>query len=367
MTVKSDVIVVGGGAIGAACARALARAGRSVTLVERGETGPEGWLASAGLLAPQIEAGPDDPLFDLGIAGRAFFVDEAGPLREATGIDIGLQQPGILQLAHDESRADALRGKVAWQRQQGHRCDWLDPSEIHEQWPWVGASDGGLWAPEDGAVDPRRLVEALRADAIRLGVRVVREEVTELLHEGDRVTGVRGKNRHQGGDVVLAAGAWSGRVSGLPRPVSVEPVRGQILALPWPEGTEPGIVFGHGGYLLERGGVALCGSTQEHVGFDPGTTDAARQVLTDRAQALCPSLAGAGPARLWSGLRPGTPDGLPIIGREPLLDGLWYATGHGRSGILLAGVTAAILERQMAGDVLIEEAEPARPERFWDW
>ncbi len=367
MIVNNDVVIVGGGAIGAACARELARTGRRVQLIERLQPGAEAWRASAGLLAPQIEASEDDPLFDLGLAGREYYVAEAGPLLQETGIDIGLHQLGIVQLAGSEARAEELRDKVAWQRQQGHLCDWLDPTEVHERWPWIGASEGALWAPKDGAVDPVRLVEALRADATRLGVTIVQDEVTALARRGDRVIGVEGRERYQAGAVILAAGAWSGRMAHLPRPVSVEPVRGQMIALPWPASAEPGIVFGHGGYLLERNGEALCGSTQEHTGFTCESTPEGERVLAERARALCPTLDAATVTRAWAGLRPGTPDGLPIIGREPDAEGLWYATGHGRSGILLAGVTAQILERQMGGEVLLEEAEAVRPERFWSW
>jgi glycine oxidase len=130
---------------------------------------------------------------------------------------------------------------------------------------------------------------------------------------------------------------------------------------------EPGIVFGHGGYLLERNGEALCGSTQEHAGFANAITAEGQRTLTSRAAALCPTLAGSDPLRSWAGLRPGTPDGLPIIGREPAAEGLWYATGHGRSGVLLAGVTARMITRMMSGELLMDEAEAVRPERFWNW
>jgi len=366
--VNPDVLVIGGGVVGAACARALALAGRSVRLVERGDAeGGEGWRAAAGLLAPQIEARDGDPLFDLGLAGREFYQETIGALIQATGIDPGLRACGIVQLADGEARAEDLRGKVAWQRQQGHLCDWLDATEVHERWPWVGASDGALWAPRDGSIHPGRLVAALRADAARLGVQMVTDEISGLLRDGDRVLGAQGRNRHVAGATILAAGAWSGRIAHLPRPVSVEPIRGQMVAMTWPAGTEPGIVVGHGGYLLERDGEAVCGSTLEHAGFTLETTARGLAELRERAQALCPTLAGASLTRSWSGLRPGTPDGLPIIGREPTAEGLWYATGHGRGGILLAGITGVLIERLMAGEVLVEEAEPFRPERFWSW
>lgn len=367
MPVNPDVVVVGGGVVGAACARALALSGRTVTVVERGDGQGEAWRASAGLLSPQVEAGEDDPLFDLALAGRGFYETLAEPLGEATGIAIGFRQAGSVQLAESESRAEALRSKVAWQRQQGHLCDWLDEGEVRERWPWLGPSHGALWAPHDASVHPERLMAALRADATRLGVAWVADEVTGLIRDGRRVIGASGAEAYEAGAVVLAAGAWSGRLAGLPRPVSVEPVRGQMLAYPWPDGADPVNIFGRGGYVLEREGEAIAGSTVEHAGFHPVTTAEGTEVIRQRTAQLVPGLTRGAPLRQWAGLRPGTPDGRPIIGREPLVEGLWYATGHGRSGLLLAGITGVLLERLMAGEPLNDEVDAVRPERFWGW
>ncbi|MFN2317837.1 MAG: glycine oxidase ThiO [Gemmatimonadales bacterium] len=367
MPVKPDVLIVGGGVVGTACARALALSGRQVAVIERGGGHGEAWRASAGLLAPQVEAKENDPLFDLGLAGRGFYEGLAGPLSASTGIAIGFYQGGSLQLAESEARAEELRSKVAWQRQQGHICDWLDEAEVRERWPWVGTSHGALWAPHDGSLHPERLVEALRADARRLGVTFIEDDVQRLERSGRRVTAATGRERHPAGEVVLAAGAWTGRIANLPRPVSVEPVRGQMVAFPWPRQAERVNLFGRGGYLLERDGEAISGATVEHAGFDPATTDEGIAVLSDRARLLVPALAGVATTRSWAGLRPGTPDGLPIIGREPNAQGLWYATGHGRSGLLLAGITGVLLERLMAGEQMTEEVDAVRPERFWGW
>jgi glycine oxidase len=149
--------------------------------------------------------------------------------------------------------------------------------------------------------------------------------------------------------------------------VSVEPVRGQLVAFPWPANTPPAIVFGYGGYLLHRGGEAIAGSTMEHAGFAPEVTEAAVTAIRAHAEELAPALTGAKVLRAWAGLRPGTPDGLPIVGREPNLQGLWYATGHGRNGILLAGITGRIIGHMLAGEATVEEVEVLRPERFWSW
>lgn len=360
-----DVVVVGGGVIGAACARELARAGRSVVVLDPERTG-QAWRASAGLLAPQIGAVADDPIFDLGIAGREYYRQHAPELAEETGVDLRLVNQGILRLALDADEERRLRSSVAWQRQHGHAADWLDPTEVREDWPWVGECSGALWAPHDGSVDPARLVRALRQSAVTAGASFVADTAVALeLGEG-RVLGVRGTgSRYSAGEVILAAGAWTGRLEGLPRPISVEPVRGQMVARPWPAGVRPSIVYGGDCYVLERDGEALCGATMEHAGFAAEATDAGRQFVVERTDRLVPSLSREPVTRRWAGLRPGTPDGLPIVGPEPAATGLWYATGHGRNGVLLAGITAVILTHLMAGEPTVEGVDELRPERFW--
>jgi len=362
-----DVIVVGGGPVGAACARELAETGRRVLLIERGDDQGAGWRAAAGMLSAQAGAGMDDPLFDVGIAGRERWAELGPVLLATTGIDIGFWQEGIARIAADEGDAATLRAQVAWQRQQGHIVDWFDASEVRTRWPWVGASSGALWASRDAALHPVRLVEALTKDAVRLGAMVVNDEVVSLERRGARVTGVRGRESYSAADVVLAAGPWCKRIVGLPRPMSVEPIRGQMAALAWPARVPRTILVGRGAYLVARDGEAIVGSTMEHAGFVPEVTaEGIAQILTG-VNTLCPSLTRDEVRRTWSGLRPITPDGLPIIGREPNLDGLWYATGHGRNGILLAGVTAVMLARLLAGEKDIEHLSPLRPERFWNW
>ena len=365
MNASYDVIVLGGGAVGAACARELATSGRRVLVIDRGPLDGAAWPASAGMLAPQIEAHAGDPLFDIGLAGRAQYAGLAQSLRSDTGIDIGLWQNGIVRVADDEPDAVDLRAKVAWQRQRGHLSDWLDATEVRARWPWLAPTHGALWAPREGSVDPVALVRALLADAERHGAVLVRETAVALEQRDGRVSGVRAAERYAAPSVVLAAGAWSGRLAGLPRPVSVEPLRGQMISAPWPAGVPRAIVYRDDAYALERGGEMIVGATREFVGFDAGTTPSGIAELTESMRSLGPALAGASPTRAWAGLRPVTPDGLPIIGAEPRLPGLWYATGHGRNGILLAAVTGTAIRQLLDGHETIEQLAPMRPDRFW--
>ena len=369
MTSSVEVIVIGGGAVGAACARELATRGRQVLILDRGTEDGQAWRAAAGMLAAQTDGGDDDPLYELGLAGRELIYALAPELEAKTGIALDLRPDGIAKLALDEADLAPLKAKVAWQRQQGHLVDWLDATEARAHYPWAGKALGALWAPHDGAIDPRKLVEALLADAKAQGARVERGPVVSLLREGDRIGGVQTATETWRADqVIVAAGAWSGKIEGLPRPLSVEPVRGQMAAFPWPTTAPKAIIQGGGIYIVPRGDEAIVGSTMEAAGFRAETTPAGLAHLFAKATNLFPALAHLQVLRTWAGLRPGTPDGYPIIGREPRTEGLWYATGHGREGILLSVVTGRIIAQLVTGETpMVEDLHAVRPERFWSW
>jgi glycine oxidase len=360
-----DVIVIGGGAIGAACARELAATGRRVLIIEQGGDLGQAWRAAAGMLAPQIEADASDPLLRLGLAAREHYDALATDLHETTAIDVGLWREGIARVATESAEATALEAKVLWQQRQGHACEWLDAGQLRRRWPWLGPALGALWAPRDGALDPERLVRALLADAKRLGASVVDDRVTAIAEDGNRVVGVRSEaGEYRAPEVVLAAGAWSGLIQNLPRRLPVRPVRGQMAALPWPQGVERAIVYRNDCYILARGGEAIVGSTMEDVGFRPEVTSAGLARIMAATLSLCPALIRAKVRRSWAGLRPMTPDGLPVIGAEPRLPGLWYATGHGRNGILLAGLTGALIRHLLDGEQPAQDLTPFTPTRF---
>lgn len=357
MSSRPDVLIIGAGAIGGACARELLSAGASVTVldqvpVRRGAA----WVASAGMLAAQVEAGSADPLLPLAIAGRRWFADQPPSFRSA----IGSLDCGIVAVAHDGAEVVSLQERVSWQQQQGLRSSWLDPAEVATRWPWLAPSLGAAWSPDDGAVDPQRLVTELRRDAVERGAKLVHDRALALDHDGRRVRGVIGTlGRYAADTIVLAAGAWSGTLANLPRALPVAPVRGQMLAFRWPAGVPSAVVYGGGSYLLNRGDELLVGATVERAGFDVRVTPEGIADLHARAAAVYPALAAMTPLRTWAGLRPGTPDGLPIIGAESRLQGLWYATGHGRNGILLSGITGAIVARAMAGAAIDPALSPA--------
>jgi glycine oxidase len=368
VTPLPDVLVIGGGAAGAATAAALARRGAAVTIVDPNEPGSgAGWRASAGMLAAQIEASADHPLFGLALAGRAVLRRQIPELAASVGLPIEQLQCGILEVSRSPAVVQEFAERVASQRQQAQRADALSGDEVAESWPWLGECAGGFWSPDDGAVDPVALVTASLADAARLGTRIVRDTIGALENDGDRAAGARGKlGRYAAGAVVIAGGAWSGRIAALPRPVSVEPLRGAIAAFPWPDRIDSAVVYGDRCYLLRRGDEMLVGATREHAGFDVAVSDTALAAVVARAAQLYPPLAQLQPLRSWAGLRPATPDGLPIIGPEPRRRGLWYATGHGRNGILLSGITGELIAQQIAGESIELDLSAFRPERFWN-
>ncbi len=324
--------------------------------------------ASAGMLAPLADTHPQDPLLSLRIRGRDLYVQLVPALQSETGIDVGLWTEGIVHVAFTAADIDRLKGDIAWQRQQGFPVDWLEADELKDRCPGISpAALGAALSPEDGALEPPALLDALSRSAAQRGVTFLRgERVEEVIAAGDGAMAVRTATRRlEAGAVVIAAGCWSGRLGGLPRPLSVEPVRGQMAALDWPRGEPRAIAFSDQGYVLTRGGEAIIGSTLEHVGFDASVTQEAIAQIVANAGRVYPALEHAPERRRWAGLRPGTPDGRPIVGRDPQVEGLWYATGHGRNGILLAAITGEIIADLMHGQPVEFDLTPLSPARFW--
>ena len=363
----SDVLVVGGGVVGAACADQLARRNLAVSVFDPGAPPGAATGAAAGMLAPFAEAQPDDPMLAFAVRARDRYATLVPELEEDTGRAIGYRTEGVVQLALTEDEVDALRAAVSWQRQSGFIVEWLSSEDVAQLVPGANRDAlGAALAPEDGGLDPVALQEALLTSAQRHGATVTAERVEQLLFDGDRVCGVRtASDTYEAGAVVIAAGCWSGRVRGLPRSLPIEPVRGQIVACPWPDDEPAAIVYGGGGYVMERGGVAIAGSTMERVGFDADTTaDGIRQVRA-AAGRIFPALATVEPTDSWAGLRPMTPDGRPIIGADPLVGNLWYATGHGRNGILLAAMTGDLIGQLCTGEEIDCDLTPVDPKRIW--
>ena len=365
---QPDVLVIGGGIIGAACARALALRDLKVAIVEAGPKSGAATLAAAGMLAPLAEAKPEDPLLGFAVRARDLYRELAPLLEDETGINIGLWTDGVLQIAFTEEEVNLGKSDVAWQRQSGFAANWLTPEDLQQLVPGIAEDAlGATMAPEDGALQTLQLLDALIKSAQQHGATLTRgESVEELIIRDGRAEGVRtsGQTLHAGA-VLVAAGAWSGKLRGLPRPLSVEPIRGQLAAFAWPAEEPPRIVYGAGGYVLERNGAAVAGSTMEYVGFDHSVTEAGLNKIATSLGRIYPKLKDAPVQKTWSGFRPGTPDGRPFIGPDPDVKRLWYATGHGRNGVLFAGATGELIAQLYAGEEVEQEVTALDPARFW--
>ena len=268
---RPDAVVVGGGVIGAACAHTLSRRQMSVLVLDAGHEPGTATVAAGGMLAPLIEVHPDDPMAGLSVRARDLYPQLAELLIETTGIDVGLWMDGILKLAYTDEEAVQLKNEIAWQRQQGFNSDWLSLEDLRARAPGISpAAVGALIAPEDGLVEPLPLVHALLEGARKSGATVRRDvRIKGITTRDNRVIGVEtDTGTIEAGNVIVAAGAWSGRLSGLPRPLTIEPIRRQISALDWPLGEPPSVVYGHGGYAVDRGDEAFLGSTLGHPGVE---------------------------------------------------------------------------------------------------
>ncbi len=367
-----DVAVIGGGVIGLSVAWRAAQRGLRVTVLERAEPGAGASRVAAGMIAPISEASlKEEPLLRLSQASaRAYpaFVDE---LRDASGLDPGYLGCGTLAVARDRDEAEALDRELGVRTELGLPVSRLRASEARRLEPGLApALRLALDVPDDHVIDPRALTVAL-AKALRGAGGELRTggEVAEVLVSHGRVTGVRlaGGEEVVAEQVVIAAGVWSG-LPGIPQQarVPVRPVKGQTLQMHDPSG--PGLLTRvlrmSPGYVVPRGdGRYVLGATMEERGFDTTITAGAIFELLRDAIELVPGIDEWVIDELIAGLRPGTPDNAPVLG-PGALDGLHWATGHYRHGVLLTPVTAEIVVAALAGEPLAGHAARFGADRF---
>jgi glycine oxidase len=365
----TDVLVIGGGVIGTAVARRLARSGAAVTVIERGTPGAEASWAAAGMLSPLAEAARPGHFLDLLLDARRRFPAYCAELHEQTGIDVGYRSEGTLMLALRDEDEEELEERYRWQRAAGLEVERLSAADVRDLEPAVTcAVRWALRFPGDHQVENRSLVRALWAGAVQSGVAFrLGAEATRLIRRGTVAAGVElsdGERLHASA-VVLAGGSWAGRLENLPRRVPVEPVHGQLLAL---EALPPPlrhVVDSPRCYLVPRAdGRLLVGATVERRGYRKLVTPAGIMQLLRGALEIAPGLEDLPLAETWSGLRPGTPDDLPILGADPDVSNVVYATGHFRNGILLAPITGEIIGEVVRTGTSPIDLHPYRPDRF---
>jgi glycine oxidase len=353
-----DAIIVGGGVIGLSCAWRLSQRGASVAVIDKSSPPAGATRVAAGMLAPVGELAFGEPeLLKMTLAAAELYPNFIAELEAASGISTGYVRHGALHIALDRDEAAGLRRVHELQRSLGLGAEWLPPRRCRELEPGLTPSfNGGVHAPGEGAVDPRALVEALFSAADAAGVQMrLGDEVAAALLDGERLTGVRTARGEElrAPFVVLATGAWSGRTEWLPdhaRP-PVRPVKGQILELRGRDGAAPceRIVASERIYLVPRpDGRLIAGATVEEQGFYTAVTAGGVHELLREAYRLLPDVAEMELVEAAAGLRPGTPDNLPLVGPAPL-DGLLWATGHYRNGILLAPLSAEAIVAEVEG------------------
>ena len=367
-----EVIVIGGGLAGSAVALELRRRGAHVNVVDREGPGAAATGAAAGMLAPLYEGSKDLSVLSLMCQAR----DEAGAffqsLEALSGYPLHVRFPGMLVVNRSDEDHQAGLEQVSRQRSMGEPAEILTPREAASLEPNLSREVASLlWLPREGQIDAQGLVTAIPLALDASGVRTLSgPRVARILERQGQAAGVElDDGRTLGGDaVILAAGAWSGQLQGLPRHLPVRPVRGQLLRFdPGRQGVGRLVGDRSGHYLVPAAdGTVLAGSTMDEVGFDRSITDDGERSIHEAVSTLLPGLRNRSPRERWADLRPMTPDGLPILGPDPELEGLFYATGYGRNGILLSGLAASLL-----ADALLEGSTGSlpdlfRPDRFSD-
>jgi glycine oxidase len=348
------VAVIGGGVIGLGIAWRLAQRGAAVTVFDKGVVGRGASHAAAGMLAACAEAEPgEEALVALGRQSQALWPAFAAELEQASGTAVELRQEGTLLIALTADDQARLTHDLRFQQGLGLPLSWITAAETRRREPHLATRlAGAVFSPEDHQVDNRKLAAALRVAAERAGV-LMREntEVARLALSGGRVTGVvlADGTQVQADTVVLAAGAWSRQIEGLPpelRP-PVRPIKGQLIALQMDPAAPlvRHVVWAPNVYMVPRNdGRLLLGATVEEKGFDATLTAGGVLTLLEAAWRAIPAIEELPIAEMWVGHRPGSRDDAPILGPAPV-DGLVYATGHHRNGILLTPVTADAIAR----------------------
>ncbi len=344
---NGDVIVAGAGLIGLAIAFELAERGAAVRVYDREEPARAASWAGAGMLAPYTERIANEAMLALCLASLDEYPRFVDLIAGRSGIDPHLKLDGVFYAAFGERELAELGEHAVALRARGVPADLLDREQALSSEPWLAASlSGALIKQNEGHVDNRRLGRALSAACRARGVRIERSERLALECDGRRVLGVvADRGFVAAGAVVNACGAWAALLPGVPRDCvpPVVPIKGQMLALAAPAGFVRRATWVPGAYLVPRDdGRLLIGATVEAIGFDQRVTGDGMHELLHAALGAAPSLGGFAVTEQWAGLRPGTPDELPVLGATPL-EGFFLATGHYRNGILLAPATARLI------------------------
>lgn len=367
---KSDIAIAGAGVIGLAIGWRFAQDGASVTIIDSGRGGREASWASGGMLGAQAEVGFDDlDVYQLGVESMRQWPAFASELEDASGVSIDYREEGTLIVADDRDNAAHLRRIFEFQRAHSVPVEWISPIEAQEIEPLVSPRiAAAVYSQADHQVDSRQLVRALIEAFSRAGGHLIEHDAVRKIELGGAhpVMKTESGKTFESETAVVAAGAWSAGIVGLPEtPIPVRPVKGQMLELrmhdPYRLGT---VVRGIGSYLAPKlSGRLLVGATSEEMGFDSQVTAGGLYQLLEKAWRLVPGIYEMEVTDSWAGLRPGSPDHAPIVGYSQDKR-VVYATGHYRHGILLVPVTASNVTEGIRKGEMPDLLTVCDPQRF---
>ena len=363
------IVIVGAGVIGCAVAFELASRGASVYVVDQREPGMGATQASAGVLAPFIEAREGGPLLELTAQSLELYDEFVERVVAASGLAVPYRRAGTLDAALEESSLPHLEAIARVLRARGLEAELLDSEDVRRCERHLSTDVvGGLLIPTHGFVAATELSCALVSAAERTGATFeAQTRVSRVSHEDDSVTVHADATSYRADAAVLAVGSWAGQivVDGVDSPVPVKPIRGQLLRLAWQGPALQRTLWSERCYMVPwQDGTVLVGATVEDAGFDERTTIAGVRDLIDAACELVPHTWTESLTSTRVGLRPATPDGLPIIGWSTAQPHLMYATGHYRNGVLLAPLTAKIVADAVLGETTNPMLELTNPARF---
>jgi glycine oxidase len=365
----SDIIVVGAGVVGCAVAYELARRGASVEIVDERPVGMGATQASAGVLAPYIEAREGSPLLDLTVRSLGLFDEFVARLSSDSGMAVPYRRTGTLDIATTDAELRALQTTADVLARRDVPALMLDAAAVRSEEPHVSdAVIGGLLIETHGFVAATDLTRALATAARRQGAQLIEQSaVRRIARRGGDIVVETDRGSLIGNAVVLAAGSWSGSVAieGVTDRVPVRPVRGQLLSLGWNGTPLRRVTWSSRCYLVPwDDGTLLVGATVEEAGFDERTTVEGVRGLLDAVCAMVPHATVCGFRGARVGFRPATRDDLPVIGASQALPNLMYATGHFRNGVLLAPLTAQLVADAMLDNRLDPMMASVSPSRF---
>jgi glycine oxidase len=364
---KFDVAIAGGGLIGTSIALELARAGLRIGLFDCQEPGQESSWAGAGILSPAPEGATMVPLVPLGKASIAIYSEFVHMVEDASGQSAGFRPKGTLQALFSRDAREELSTIIALHHGLGLKAEPLSAEDARALEPSLSEElEAGVLRPEEASVDNRALTQAVLEAARRSGVQFFAGSGAEAIwREGGRCAGLNLKNgKIEAQWTVIAAGCFSANIEGVAPYAPVRPAKGQMAALRADDLRIERVLWSEKIYLVPRNnGRILAGATVEYTGFEKGVTAGGIEKILAGAIELSPDLAGARVEETWAGLRPDSPDHLPILGPTDL-DGLLIATGHFRSGILLTPITARLVREWITLQRVSEDWDRFSPMRF---